>query len=58
MSFFLRTDSESVRNRIKDGEWTITDLDKVISYAEDCETYLKKEDPDWKVSDITIPYMK
>lgn len=48
MSSLLRRRSDSVRNRIKDGEWTIADLDKAISYVEDCESYLKKHNPDWK----------
>lgn len=48
MSSLLRRRSDSVRNRIKDGEWTIADLDKAISYVEDCENFLKKEDPEWQ----------
>ena len=39
MSSFLRRDPDGVRNRISEGEWTVADLDKAISYVEDCENY-------------------
>lgn len=48
MSSFLRRDPDGVRNRINEGEWTVADLDKAISYVEDCENYIRKEEPDWQ----------
>lgn len=48
MSSLLRKDPDNVRRRVKEGEWTIADLDKAITYVEDCESYIRKEEPDWQ----------
>lgn len=52
MAQLLRINPDDVQRRIKDGVWTVGDLDKAISYVEDCETLLKSDNPDWE------PYYK
>lgn len=48
ISHFLRHDPQEVRRKIQDGEWTVGDLEKAISYVEDFEKDIQRKNPAWE----------